>query len=100
MLDAYDLLGLLGVAINLYAYARVQLQREYAKRLGYSLANLLGAVLLAASLLSKWNFAAFTGNVIWAILSFFGLYRCVKYIRRDRDMAVSGNLAETGPSGG
>jgi hypothetical protein len=100
MLDAYDLLGLLGVAINLYAYGRVQLQREYAKRLGYSLANLLGALLLATSLMSKWNFAAFTGNVIWAMLSFFGLYRCAKYIRRSRGTAVSESLAETEPSGG
>ena len=82
MIDGFDSMGLMGVILSLYAYARVQLRREYAKNIGYSLANLLGSSLLAVSLANKWNLASFTGNVIWALLSFFGIYRCVKYMRR------------------
>ncbi|MDD5586616.1 MAG: hypothetical protein PHY92_06635 [Alphaproteobacteria bacterium] len=98
MLDAYDIMGLLGVVLNLYAYGRVQWQREYAKRMGYSLANLAGALLLTGSLLNKWNLASFTGNAIWAMISLFGLYRCARYLRQNR--GVEERLAETPSSSG
>jgi len=81
MIDAYDILGLLGVVFNLYAYARVQLKREYVKTMNYSLVNLLGALFLCISLLNKWNPASFTGNLIWCFISLYGIYRCSKYLR-------------------
>ncbi len=81
--DFFDITGIIGVALSIYCYARVQWQRDYAKRLRYSLLNLLSAVLLAVSLLHKWNLASFIGNGCWLLISLYGVYRCCKYIWRD-----------------
>lgn len=83
-LDFFDIVGLLGVALSLFAYAQVQWRREYAKELGYSVTNFIGAAMLAAAVCDKWNIASFTGNVAWAIISLYGIYRCIKYARRPK----------------
>lgn len=77
--DGYTLIGLLGVALALYAYGRVQWQRDYAKTLSYSLLNLCNAILLLISLSKDWNFAAVVSNIIWGLFSLYGIYRCLKY---------------------
>jgi len=78
-LELPDLIGLLGVAISIYSYARLQLRRDYAKDLGYSLWNALGAVLFEVSLSNHWNLSSFIGNLIWLLISLYGVYRCLKY---------------------
>lgn len=80
----YDLLGLAGVALSLFCYARVQWQRDFAKRLAYSGLNALSAVFLMISLWNNWNFPAFAGNSIWLLLSLYGVYRCSRYMVRER----------------
>ena len=85
MINAYDFTGLTGVAISVYSYARVQWQREYAKRLAYSFLNLMAAVLIGISLLNAWSLAAFVGSIASALLSVYGMYRCVKYIQRENE---------------
>lgn len=83
-IDHYDVAGLIGVALAIYAYARVQWRRDYAKEMGYSALNLCNSLLLMYSLLGKWNMAAFAGNAIWAVLSLYGIYRCLKYKRKGK----------------
>ncbi|MFA4994725.1 MAG: hypothetical protein WC521_05420 [Bdellovibrionales bacterium] len=78
-IDLYDFLGLVGVVFTIYNYARLQWQRDYAKKLRYSVGNFLGATLITVSLLDKWNLAAFVVNVIMALISAYGIYRCLKY---------------------
>lgn len=82
MIDFFDFIGLVGVVLSVFAYARVQWRREYAKELGYSVYNFLGASFLIIALCNKWNVASFVGNVIWATVSLYGIYRCMKYFRR------------------
>jgi len=82
MINTFDILGLAGVLLMIYSYARVQWQRDYAKRLNYSLLNLAGAVLLIVSLVHNWNLASFVSNAVWGLISLYGVYRCSKYIRR------------------
>jgi len=84
MVTIYDAAGLVGVALAIYAYARVQWQRDYAKKLSYSVCNLCNSSLLAFSLTENWNLAAFIGNMIWILLSLYGIYRCLKYDRRKK----------------
>lgn len=79
MITAYDFAGLVGVGLSLYAYARVQWQRDYAKNIGYSIHNLVGAVCMLITLSENWNLSSFTVNVIWACISLYGVYRCLKY---------------------
>jgi hypothetical protein len=84
MIGAYDVIGLIGVSCSVYCYARVQWQRDYAKRLNYSLLNLAASALLALSLLNKWNLSSFIVNAMWGVISLYGVYRCLKYIRASR----------------
>ncbi len=80
--DSYNLIGLCGVGLGLYAYARVQWQRDYAKRLEFSLVNLGNAACLLISLSKEWNLAAAVSNAIWGGLSLYGIYRCIKFSRK------------------
>lgn len=80
----FDLVGLTGIALSISCYARVQWQRDYAKRLSYSLLNFIGASLLAVSLVKNWNLASFVSNALWMAISAYGIYRCLKYIRRQK----------------
>ncbi len=84
MIDIYEIVGLLGVGLSIYGYARVQWQRDFAKRLSYSMINLVGALLYSVSLFKYWNLPSFVSNMIWGLISLYGAYRCYKYIRRDK----------------
>lgn len=77
MITFYDLFGLLGISLSIFCYARVQWQRDYSKKLSYSLLNLISAVFLAISLLNNWNLASFISNSIWGLISAYGFCRCL-----------------------
>ncbi|MFA6279445.1 MAG: hypothetical protein WC612_01450 [Bdellovibrionales bacterium] len=79
MISHYDFAGLVGMSLGLYSYARLQWQRDYAKRLQYSLLNSINAALMLYSLSNNWNLAAFTSMSIFGLLSLYGVYRCLKY---------------------
>ena len=74
-----DVVGILGVAISVYYYARVQWQRDYAKNIAYSIGNFVGSLMIIFSLTYKWNIASFLSNTLWAVISLYGVYRCWKY---------------------
>jgi len=84
MLEHHQLAGLLGVAISLYAYAHVQWRRDFVKTIRYSLLNFSKASLLIYSLAYQWQLASFVGNAIWCVISIYGIYRCLKYKRREK----------------
>jgi hypothetical protein len=79
MTDLPDTVGIFGALISIYYYARVQWEREYAKRMEYSVGNLVGTVMLLFSLIYHWNVAAFLSNMAWGVVSIYGVYRCAKY---------------------
>ena len=69
MLDIYDIVGLVGISCSIYCYARVQWQRDFAKRLSYSVLNLVASLLLMFSLSHHWNLSSFVINVVWGVIS-------------------------------
>ncbi len=77
-----ETLGLVGVALVLSSYARLQWRREYAKEMSYSLLNLVGGALIVISLTHDWNLASFIGNSTFALISAYGVLRCWRYRRR------------------
>jgi hypothetical protein len=81
----YDLIGVIGVAISVYCYIRLQWQRDYVKRLRFSILNFFAAAMLALSLLHNWNIAAFLGNTCWMFVSIYGIYRCLKYLAKEKE---------------
>jgi len=82
MIDSSNILGFAGVSLMLYSYICVQRRREYVKTLSYSVGNFVGAVLLSISLWYNWNLPSLISNIIWAIVSAYGIFRCLKYMRR------------------
>jgi hypothetical protein len=95
MIKPYEIVGLLGVAMTIYAYGRVQWRRDYAKSWGYSLWNLVSAFFYLYTLAFDWNLASFLGNVIWVVISLYGLYRCAKYTRNGRIQTSSSGGEQT-----
>jgi hypothetical protein len=79
MTDLPDIVGIFGAIISIYFYARVQWEREYVKKLGYSLGNFVGTIMLLFSLVYHFNAAAFLSNMAWGLISLYGVYRCLKY---------------------
>jgi hypothetical protein len=85
-----DIIGLCGVGLTLGSYARLQWRRDFAKSITYSAFNLLAAVLFCISLMEKWNLASFTCNVLWGVISLYGVYRCLKYEWKTRQLKTPG----------
>ena len=70
-----DVLGLLGVALILIAYAAIQFNRMEASDRLYSLLNLAGALLILVSLTVDFNLSAIVMESAWAVISLYGLFR-------------------------
>lgn len=93
----YNAIGLCGVAISLGCYARIQWQRDFAKRMSFSALNGLASVLMLICLSHSWNLASFVSNICWLGFSLYGMWRCFKYMQRDRDSILVPSLAISSP---
>ena len=75
-LDLANIVGLIGSAIMVIAFAYSNL----AKRMNlvlFNLLNLLGAVMLGASLTVHFNMASMLLEIVWAAIALFGLVRAL-----------------------
>jgi len=75
-LDLANIVGLIGSAIMVIAFAYSNL----AKRMNlvlFNLLNLLGAVMLGASLTVHLNLASMLLEIVWAAIALFGLVRAL-----------------------
>ncbi len=70
-----DLGGLIGVAMMLVAYALGQLGRLRMESAPALLMNLVGALLVLASLMEKFNLSAVLMETAWALVALFGLIK-------------------------
>lgn len=75
----YEFVGFIGVFCYVLSYAMLQYRRDFAKSFTYSILNLFGAGFLLVSLADNWNFPSFVIQVIWLVLSLYGLGRCYQY---------------------
>jgi len=69
----YDILGTLGVALIILAYAAVQVRRMKSEQLSYSVMNLIGAALILVSLKYNFNLASVIIEVFWILISVWGI---------------------------
>jgi hypothetical protein len=70
-----DILGLVGVAMLLWAYALLQVQRvKFDDNLFLGI-NALGSSLIVLSLLRDFNLSALFIEAAWVAVSLFGIYR-------------------------
>lgn len=75
-----DVISSMGTLLIVLTYLLLQINKIQSHSFLYSFLNLLGALLLAYSLLYNWNFASFMIEVFWIIISLIGL---VKYFMRN-----------------
>jgi hypothetical protein len=74
-LDPYTVTGFVGVACIVTAYFANQMGRLDAEDWRFPAANLVGSLLILASLWTAWNFPSAVIEVIWAAISLYGLSR-------------------------
>ncbi len=74
----YDLVGTAGVILILIIYYLLQVGRINVQGLIYSVANFVGAGLIAVSLIFKFNFSALLIEICWMLISLIGIARYLK----------------------
>jgi hypothetical protein len=74
-MNAYDVAGLLGVALILAAYAVTTVGRLDPKGAPSLAINFLGASLILLSLTQKFNLSAAIVEAAWALIALVGLIR-------------------------
>ena len=70
-----DLIGVLGVVAYLASYFLLQIERLRFDDYHYLFLNVLAAILIIISLLSEFNLSAFLIEVVWVVISVYGLVR-------------------------
>lgn len=78
MIGWHDVVGTFGVACFVLAYFQLQRSVWAPHSLAYLTANLAGAMLVMISLAVEWNFSAFILEVIWALISIYGMVKTLK----------------------
>ena len=78
----YDVIGSIGVATIILTYVLLQTERIKSESLLYSVLNGLGAGSIAFSLLYSFNFSAFVVEVLWVLISIYGI---IKYFLKGRN---------------
>lgn len=74
-MDLPNLLGMVGVACVLGAYALLQAERLDQRDRVYSAINAVGAALILVSLVYDFNLPSAVVEVAWLIISIYGLVR-------------------------
>ena len=73
--DPFAVIGMIGVAILVGAYFANQKGVLASDDRRYPLANLLGSLLIMASLWTAWNLPSAVIEVVWAAISLYGMLR-------------------------
>ena len=74
-LDLYMAAGFAGALLVVVAYLANQMGRLPSDDWRFPGANLVGSVLILASLYSAWNFPSAVIELFWAAISIYGLIR-------------------------
>lgn len=71
----HDIIGLIGVALVLWAYVALQLRHMDQSRPAFSVLNGLGSVGILYSLAFDFNLASAIANTVWVLVSAYALAR-------------------------
>jgi hypothetical protein len=83
---AADIIGLVGSALFIAAFAYANVAKELNK-VWFNLANLVGAILLLISLSVTFNLAAFVLEAAWGAIALVGLVLAVRAKMREQRSA-------------
>ena len=76
--DLFDLVGNVGVALIVFAYLALQIERVSPRDLSYSVLNAVGAGLILVSLSSDFNLSAAIIEVFWIGISLIGIFKAAR----------------------
>ena len=88
----HDLIGNLGVLLVLATYLLVQMGRMEMRHPAYSGSNAAGAVLILVSLAYDFNLSSFVIEIVWLLISLYGLVRWQREAIRSRKNAEQNEL--------
>ena len=71
----YDVAGLIGVAVMLWAFFLLQAGKLRGDAFMYQLMNALGAAAVLLSLVNDFNLSAFVIETSWVVISVYGMIR-------------------------
>jgi hypothetical protein len=71
----HDLVGNLGVLLVLMTYLLLQMGRMEMRHPAYSGINAAGAMLILVSLAYNFNLSSFVIEIVWLLISLYGLVR-------------------------
>ena len=74
-MSALDIAGLIGVGMILVAYAGAQIRRMDPTHVPSLLLNLVGSLMILASLARHFNVSAFAMEATWGLVAVYGLGR-------------------------
>ncbi len=83
-MSIFTLVGFIGIAINLIAYAMLSSGRLKASEARYQLMNITGTVCILLSLVAQWNLPAFIANLAWLLIGLLSLARILWLAKRSR----------------
>ena len=69
----FDFVGSVGVALIIFTYILLQLEKIRSEGLAYSSLNALGSGLIGFSLIFNFNFSAFVVEFFWFLISLYGI---------------------------
>jgi paired small multidrug resistance pump len=78
----FDWIGLLGVAVMLWAFFLLQAGKLRGDAFVYQLLNALGAAAVLLSLIHDFNLSAFVIESCWVAISLYGMLRGMRARRR------------------
>ena len=77
-MDPFTSVGLVGVGVIVLAYFTNQQGWLSSEDWRFPAANLVGSLLILASLWTAWNFPSVVIEVVWSAISVYGLARRVR----------------------
>jgi uncharacterized membrane protein len=69
-----NILGLIGVVLVLSTYLLLQMRKITSHHFSYSALNLVSSLFIIFSLCYQWNLPSFIIEIVWALISAYGIY--------------------------
>ena len=92
-LKVTDICGLFGVIIVLGTYLFMQIEKLRPTGLYFSLFNFVGSMFLLISLAGDWNLSSALVEVIWQLISVYGMFSYFKNRRNNSKLVSEENLS-------
>ena len=75
VIQNHDIAGLIGALLVLIPYFLLQANKMKSTGFTFSALNLVGAFMIIYSLSHSWNLTSFSIEVVWALVSLYGIYK-------------------------